>query len=119
MSSLAALPTELLCRVFFYSSNDEHYLQHLAPWRICSVSKTWRDIAVLYGPLWATISVVVVADEDIPESEQRRQSQENSLALQLLRARMAPLSITIVCARLTDIEGTIAILLPSCSQCKV
>lgn len=116
MSSLAALPTELLCRVFFYSSNDEHYLQHLAPWRICSVSKTWRDIAVLYGPLWATISVVVVADEDIPESEQRRQSQENSLALQLLRARMAPLSITIVCARLTDIEGTIAILLPSCSQ---
>ncbi|KAJ6492553.1 hypothetical protein C8R47DRAFT_1070589 [Mycena vitilis] len=89
ISPLRRMPPELLCEIFelaWRNEDDEDRTRTAVPppWYLGHISRSWRDAAVPYAPLWCSISITFIDIDDHPLP---------MLETQLARSGNAPLNI--------------------------
>ncbi|KAJ7629695.1 hypothetical protein DFH06DRAFT_708635 [Mycena polygramma] len=87
ISPVRRVPPELLCEIFVLAwcnedDEDRTKTARAPPWYLGHRSRSWRDAAVSYAPLWCSISTTFIDGHPLP-----------MLETQLARSGNAPLSI--------------------------
>ncbi|KAF7346676.1 F-box domain-containing protein [Mycena sanguinolenta] len=91
-SPIRRMPQELICEILDLSTaRDRAGHEGKPPWRMGWISRSWRQYALGYPPLWS--SFTVPASQAYPWGEDWITSQLPRLESQLLRSGTGPLNI--------------------------